>query len=997
MHHVCAQFRKRLFNCSRYQFSSGSWQYDEEFYQSLRGKSHFRTPWIAADPTIRIANRHRPYEFDCKTDSKVRVISLLGATGSGKTFIYHRLTRTTEPIQQLSDSLSPQTEGIELYLQQTESQDHVTAFLDVEGFQAADLPQNLLGRFAQQFSHFQFVEMLRNFGSDDFRSKRDKTCSEDIPRICYSLSDVFIMVAAGTPRTSIKTLQEQLTNIAAAMSHHLSFNSFKPALFLVFNQQTLSIVLDESNLTQTLLDALEPHCRQIISKAFSRIECFALSATIDPSFDSKLESFRSHLFTVLLDQENARGNQGISWNLDQWSEVAQRAVLDLSDGKDLSVVRHYYDILQQTTRQKMETYLRNMPAHFQKLFEKVSLKEVKNLREIAINRAAAGILLTWTANFQNLEAQIPDIDPPSLLQLLKSLENTSFCQFEKDGHRCISKGIHEVHSFPHGIKSSTQKVEMSNPFEHLTTDVHRRVKEMQETLKTIGESRSQFLSKLLNSEFRLSGHVSNPEQLDREICPLCLAKATGFLGCGHTFCSECLSESSSCPVCKQKSQWKSTDSALPPRGGYRILSMDGGGVRGLIPVLVLSHLENLTGIHPHYLFDCFAGTSTGGLVALTLGLTQRPLQDLKDLYTQPSRIFQNSVLRRSFGKTVGSLLERFIWGYPYDPEPLRQTIKTMIGGASFWQHHPRVIVTTCEILGGKYDPEPVLCGNLYHPKYKTIPWIDCINAGLATTAAPTYFPALIDHYRAFSDGGIRANNPSLLAFESCHSLWGKSNPLDVILSIGTGRPRIHGEETDPSYTLPWSLLKHLQGITDLLTESETVDRQLRERFLGSRLSSRYLRLNPLLSKNIPLDSTSETDVKTLQSVVQEQFVQNFELEPLSRRLMALCLVPEIHIDGDKIIFSVSCRLPRNANISLTKLNAFAQRIQMRVSSVRTLKSSSDVRIQQTGWESSILSFGTKHLTADKYTCDITVLHSLENRTVEKYPISGSPFEFTIFK
>lgn len=220
---------------------------------------------------------------------------------------------------------------------------------------------------------------------------------------------------------------------------------------------------------------------------------------------------------------------------------------------------------------------------------------------------------------------------------------------------------------------------------------------------------------------------------------------------------------------------------------YRILSLDGGGIRGLISTIVLMRLSREKGLGGWLeRAQLLAGTSTGALIALALarGLA---LEEILALYhDKAGAIFDDSWLDNV--KDAGTLL-----GAQYRSEGLQRELRRLFGGARLRDLKKRVLVTAFDL--DNQDPSPAR--RRWKPKlFHNFPGSDSDGAmrvwkvGLYTCAAPTYFPT-VDGY---VDGGVFANNPSMCALaQSQDARIGRTAPLEdvVLLSLGTGSSLIY--------------------------------------------------------------------------------------------------------------------------------------------------------------------------------------------------------------
>ena len=195
---------------------------------------------------------------------------------------------------------------------------------------------------------------------------------------------------------------------------------------------------------------------------------------------------------------------------------------------------------------------------------------------------------------------------------------------------------------------------------------------------------------------------------------------------------------------------------LKPGIMKKVLSLDGGGLKELRALEVLIWLEAQTGQPCNKLFDEIVGTSAGGIVALGLGRGLSALA-LKQFFTSSGPAIFHASLWRSF-KTLGGIAAPS----KYDGLALHAALLKTFGNSSI---PAGVRVATFDTLA--WTPRVLS---------SALPWT-CVEAALATSAAPTYFPAFVKGDRAYWDGGICMNNPALLTDVGEQAL---------ILSLGDG-------------------------------------------------------------------------------------------------------------------------------------------------------------------------------------------------------------------
>jgi len=223
---------------------------------------------------------------------------------------------------------------------------------------------------------------------------------------------------------------------------------------------------------------------------------------------------------------------------------------------------------------------------------------------------------------------------------------------------------------------------------------------------------------------------------------------------------------------------------------FRILSIDGGGVRGVIPARILQAIEEQTGKPICTLFDLVIGNSTGGLIALALltpdqvGRPKYKAVDLVEFYKQKAtKIFSSSIFHRI--NTGWGL-----WAPRYDRKHLDNILKALFGESKLSQTLKPAVVVSFSLdcgVGQMWSTHHARAG-------KKLDYYLSDVAG-ATSAAPTYFaPKVLKNTHGEIlheiDGGIWANNPEFTAIRALSFMEHIPKNQDIILiSIGTGAPR----------------------------------------------------------------------------------------------------------------------------------------------------------------------------------------------------------------
>lgn len=302
---------------------------------------------------------------------------------------------------------------------------------------------------------------------------------------------------------------------------------------------------------------------------------------------------------------------------------------------------------------------------------------------------------------------------------------------------------------------------------------------------------------------------------------------------------------------------------------YRILALDGGGIRGVLTATILEQLE---AEFPGFIskVDLFAGTSTGGILALGLASGLSP-NEIRGLYEESaSEVFVTRPLRYSIEK-FDQFRERFdqFFVADYPNQPLKQVLFNQFGEKTLGQLEKSVLITSFDLDdGGSHEYprrwQPKIFNNFGEDPDSAQKIVD---VALCTSAAPSYFPI----YQGFIDGGVVANNPSMCALAQAirkDQNGGKQSVGNIrLLSIGTGASPAFLDVVQEKGN--WGYLQWLIGgdgpevlmgnaitgaIVKLMLEGNV---ELAHYQCKHILGKKYRRFNPILDKIIDLDAVDK--------------------------------------------------------------------------------------------------------------------------------------------
>lgn len=326
----------------------------------------------------------------------------------------------------------------------------------------------------------------------------------------------------------------------------------------------------------------------------------------------------------------------------------------------------------------------------------------------------------------------------------------------------------------------------------------------------------------------------------------------------------------------------------------KILSLNGGGARGLFTINVLAEIERIieqttgkTDVRIGDYFDLITGTSIGGILALGLA-TGKSARDLETVFReQAPKIFPPSL---SWVKKCRAALSS-----RYRSQPLLDAVVSMIGSATtFNDLNRRVMIPAVNLSTGK----PQFFKTPHNPMFNRDGRLKLVDAAMATSAAPTYFAphhcADLDAY--FADGGLVANNPSLIGlhevFRDMTTDFPDVTVNDVkILNIGTlgeeytVSPAALEAKRNNGYLGLWGFGERL--VLTTMTANQQLHKAMLERELRTHnATDNYVYLDDTVpneaASDITLDNASASSLRNLASrgkqLATDAFTKNARLQ-----------------------------------------------------------------------------------------------------------------------
>lgn len=308
----------------------------------------------------------------------------------------------------------------------------------------------------------------------------------------------------------------------------------------------------------------------------------------------------------------------------------------------------------------------------------------------------------------------------------------------------------------------------------------------------------------------------------------------------------------------------------PPGGrGLRILSIDGGGTRGILAIELLRQLELCTGRRVHELFDYVAGVSTGAILGYLLGGLHTSLDRCESLYRNMSlEVFSQNALWGT---------GRLVWSHAYYDtsywtdaikrvfedktllETTRDPCSPKVGAVSVAVNQPTLKPFVFRNYNLPHRVESHYFGSCKHRMWQAV---------RASGAAPGYFEEFELDGFVHQDGGLMCNNPTAVAIHEAKLLW-PNESIQCVVSLGGGRfiPQVKGQ--DQGFT---SLKKKILKVIDSATDTEAVHTTVQDLLPPNS----YFRFNPYLSEWITLDENRAEKLDLLKQDAQMYMRRNSE-------------------------------------------------------------------------------------------------------------------------
>lgn len=303
--------------------------------------------------------------------------------------------------------------------------------------------------------------------------------------------------------------------------------------------------------------------------------------------------------------------------------------------------------------------------------------------------------------------------------------------------------------------------------------------------------------------------------------------------------------------------------AEPPQSpGIRILSIDGGGTRGLVSMEILRHIEKIANKKIHELFDLICGVSSGAIITMAVGSGRFTLDQCETFYREMSE----NIFKADFWTSTPRLLMSHAY---YDATIFEQTLRKAFGNTNLMtlaseDKRPKLVAVSVNahsvqpFLFRTYAHNPRIT-NCFDGTCKAEIW----QAIRASSAAPGFFREFKFDSSILLDGGMLVNNCTGVAYTEARLLW-PNEKIQCVVSVGSGKFK----SNDVLKANATSLYEKAHGLVYSATDTETMHTILKN------LIKDYYRFNPQLSENILISENRKQKLDQLKQDSRQYMLNN---------------------------------------------------------------------------------------------------------------------------
>ncbi|KAH7192830.1 uncharacterized protein B0J16DRAFT_394837 [Fusarium flagelliforme] len=485
-------------------------------------------------------------------------------------------------------------------------------------------------------------------------------------------------------------------------------------------------------------------------------------------------------------------------------------------------------------------------------------------------------------------------------------------------------------------------------FPHWINEIDRHIRDLDDRLQQYDQEKNiipRYLSPVMAKYYGSADSLSSASKIKSNLTCLCCVRRIpeNILPCGHLLCKACvqahalslgqgLFHMNFCPLHRKETSWPKPAPIRfkPDEAGVRVMCLDGGGVRSIVEIVTLQAIERVLRHHipVQNFFDLIVGSSTGGIIALGLGVKRWTITDCKDHF--------KSLCKQAFTPKLPKAFAAVTMRSQYKTKVLEKGLRSAFDQHSFLyggsrpDHSTSIRVAVTSTLASENRPA-VLSNYNTESEHESSPYkfvrpqesareVKVWEAARATAAAPPYFKPFLQETTGtqYTDGAIHHSCPVQVADHERKLLWGEVSHWapDILLSLGTGysQPRTTykskraSAQESPGVKKPNGVIYPSQqwtpaGLSSLwrtinpLVDDQSITQNMWNSYVESATSpeqickgskdNRNIRINVRWSEKRP----NFDDVEEMENIEQHamnEISDSYEIKIVAHRLVASC-------------------------------------------------------------------------------------------------------------
>uniref|UniRef100_A0A0K0F2B5 Calcium-independent phospholipase A2-gamma (inferred by orthology to a human protein) n=1 Tax=Strongyloides venezuelensis TaxID=75913 RepID=A0A0K0F2B5_STRVS len=294
--------------------------------------------------------------------------------------------------------------------------------------------------------------------------------------------------------------------------------------------------------------------------------------------------------------------------------------------------------------------------------------------------------------------------------------------------------------------------------------------------------------------------------------------------------------------------------------GIRILSIDGGGTKGMAGLTILGAIEKASGKRIYELYDHITGVSTGAILAVLLGINKISVEDCREKYMNISSLLFNQGTLSGYS---GLVLSHSYYNSKLWADILKESVGDSMTCADSAKYEDIAKVGIVSCIVNSPQLQPYVFRNYELPPTRDSQYRGGSNykiwqAVQASTAAPGYFEEVRLGSILHQDGGVLTNNPTAIAIHEAKNLWPNEN-IQCVVSIGNGRS-VSEVELSTEDKKKTSILRKLSKIADSATDTQAIHLCINDLLPDGR----YFRFDPYMNCQYPLNENQAEKLAQMQ-------------------------------------------------------------------------------------------------------------------------------------